>query len=290
VAHLEQTFGTSERRACKVISQHRATQRYRAITPDDEQQLVKDMLNFSRRHPRYGYRRITALLRRAGWVVNKKRIQRLWREQGLKVPRKQHKKRRLGSSANGCKRRAAEFRNHVWTYDFVFDRTDDGRRLKFLTVVDEFTRECLALPVARRFTAQDVIAVLAELVAERGAPAFIRSDNGPEFIALAVRAWLARAGIDTAFIEPGAPWENAYIETFNGKLRDELLQREIFLTVAEARHLADSFRVEYNCDRPHSSLGYQTPTEFADGCAPSGSASLRLRAHTRTVPQPVLLS
>lgn len=273
-----------------MISQHRTTQRYRAITPDDEQQLVKEMLDLARRQPRYGYRRITALLRRVGWLVNKKRIQRLWREQGLKVPKKQHKKRRLGSSANSCTRRAAEFRNHVWTYDFVFDRTDDGRRLKFLTVVDEFSRECLALPVARRFTAQDVVAVLAELVAERGSPVFIRSDNGPEFIALAVRAWLARADIDTAFVEPGSPWENAYIETFNGKLRDELLQREIFLTVAEARHLADGYRVEYNHDRPHSSLGYKTPAEFAAGCAPSGSASLRLRAHTRAVPQPVLLS
>lgn len=248
------------------------------------------MLDFSRRHPRYGYRRITALLRRAGWVVNKKRVQRLWREQGLRVPKKQHKKRRLGSSANSCTRRQAEFRNHVWTYDFVFDRTEDGRRLKFLTVVDEFTRECLALPVERHFTARDVVAVLAELVTERGAPAFIRSDNGPEFIAMAVRDWLGRAGIDTAFIEPGAPWENAYSETFNGKLRDELLQREIFLTVAEARHLADGFRFEYNHDRPHSSLGYKTPAEFADGCAPCGSATLRRRAHTRNVSQPVLLS
>ena len=253
---------------------------------------MKDMLDLARRHPRYGYRRITALLRRAGWLVNKKRVQRLWREQGLGVPQKQHKKRRLGSSANGCTRRRAAFRNHVWTWDFVFDRTEDGRQLKFLTVVDEFTRECLALPVGRHFTARDVIAVLAELVAQRGAPVFIRSDNGPEFIALAIRAWLAGAGIRTAYIQPGAPWENAYSETFNGKLRDELLRREIFLSVAEARHLAASFRVEYNLHRPHSSLGYRTPAEFAAGCAPSGSASLRLRAHTRHAPQPqpVLLS
>jgi len=290
VAHLQRIFGVSERRCCKVVGQHRTTQRYRAITPDEERQLVKAMLDVSRRHPRYGYRRNTALLRRAGWLVNRKRIQRLSRQQGLKVPRKQHKRRRLGSSANSCSRRAATHRNHVWTYDFVFDRTEDGRRLKFLTVVDEFTRECLALPVAQHFTAQDVVAVLAELVAERGAPAFIRSDNGPEFIALAVRAWLARAGIETAFIDPGAPWENAYSETFNGKLRDELRQRELFLTVAEARHLADRFRIEYNHERPHSSLDYKTPAEFADGCAPCGSASLRLRTHTRIHPQPVLLS
>ena len=273
-----------------MVSQHRATQRYRAITPDDEKQLVKHMLDFARKHPRYGYRRITALMRRAGWTVNKKRIQRLWREQGLKVPQKQHKKRRLGSSANGCTRRKSEHRNHVWTYDFVFDRTDDGRTLKFLTVIDEFTRECLALPVGRHFTSQDVIGVLAGIVAQRGAPAMIRSDNGPEFVAVAIRAWFARTGIATAYIEPGSPWENAYIETFNGKLRDELLQREIFMTVAEAKHLATGFRFEYNNNRPHSSLGYKTPREFAAGCAPFGSATLRLRAHTRTVSQPVSLS
>lgn len=183
--------------------------------------------------------------------------------------------------------------NHVWTYDFIFDRTDDGRRLKHLTVVDEFTRECLALPVARNFRAHDVIAVLARLVAGRGAPAFIRSDNGPEFIAAAIRTWLSTVGSDTAFIGAGAPWKNAYIETFNGKLRDELLAREVFLTVAEARRLADAFRMAYNLERPRSSLGYKTPAEFAEGCAPSGSATLHLRAHTPAAdhhPQPVPLS
>ena len=266
-----------------MVSQHRTTQRYRAITPDDEKLLVKNMLGFARKHPRYGYRRITALMRRAGWTVNRKRIQRLWREQGLKVPQKQRKKRRLGSTANGCTRRKAEHPHRVWTYDFVFDQTDDGRTLKFLTVIDEFTRECLALPVGRHFTSQDVIAVLADLVAKHGAPAMIRSDNGPEFVAAAIRTWFARTGIATAYIEPGSPWENAYIETFNGKLRDELLKREIFMTVAEAKHLAAGFRFECNNNRPHSSLGYKTLHEFAAGCAPFGSATLRLRAHTRTV-------
>ena len=293
MAHLQKTFDASERRACKLTSQHRTTQRYRAITPDDEPQLVKEMLSLARRHPRYGYRRITALLRRAGWAVNKKRVQRLWRKQGLKVPKTRRKRRRLGTSANSCTRRRAEYRNHVWTYDFIFDRTDDGRMLKFLTVVDEFTRECLALPVARNFQAHDVIAVLERLVGERGAPAFIRSDNGPEFIAIAMRGWISAAGSDTAFVEPGAPWENAYIETFNGKFRDELLAREVFLTVAEARHLAEAFRLEYNLERPHSSLGYKTPAEFAEGCAPSGSATLHLRAHTPAADhhhQPVPLS
>lgn len=273
-----------------MVGQHRSTQRYLAQPSEEEQQLVKEIHDLARSHPRFGYRRITALLRRAGWAVNRKRVQRLWRQEGLRVPKKQRKKRRLGSSANACTRRKATRPNQVWTWDFVFDRTEDGRPLKFLTVVDEFTRECLALPVDRHFTARDVVAVLAELVALRGAPEFIRSDNGPEFIAQAIRDWLARAGIATAYIAPGSPWENAYSETFNGKLRDELLARELFLSVTEARHLADRFRVEYNTQRPHSSLGYKTPAEFAAACGPSGSATLRLRAHTRTRPQPVSLS
>lgn len=273
-----------------MVEQHRSTQRYRARERDDEKELVKDMLEISRQHPRYGYRRIAALLRRAGWAVNKKRVQRLRRKLGLKVPRKQHKKRRLGSSANSCTRRRARRPNHVWTYDFVWDSTEDGRKLKFLSVVDEFTRECLALEVGRSFTAAAVVAVLARLVAERGAPGFIRSDNGPEFIAIAVRDWLKHAKSGAVFIAPGAPWENAYIETFNGKLRDELLDRELFFTLGEAKHLAAAYRFEYNHQRPHSSLKYKTPAEFAVGCAPSGSASLRLRAHTRGIRQPVALS
>lgn len=287
---MEAGFAASERRACQVVEQHRSTQRYRAKENLDEKKLVKDILELSKKHPRYGYRRIAALLRRAGWRVNTKRVQRLRREQGLKVPKKQHKRRRLGSSENSCTRRRAERRNHVWSYDFVFDRTEDGRRLKFLTIVDEFTRECLRLEVGRSFTAPKVVDVLRELVAERGAPEFIRSDNGPEFIAIAVREWLEAVKIDTAFIEPGAPWENAYIETFNGKLGDELLDREMFFTLAEARHLATTYRSEYNHQRPHSTLDYLTPAEFAHGCVPGGSATLRLRAHTRRHQQLVRLS
>jgi transposase InsO family protein len=281
VTHLRRTQGVSERRACEVVEQHRSTQRYEVRERDDEKPLVAEMLALSRQHPRYGYRRITALLRRKGWTVNGKRVQRIWREQGLRVPRKQRRKRRLGASANSCVRRRAERRNHCWTYDFVFDVTEDGRTLKWLTVVDEFTRECVALEVGRSFTASAVVAVLGRCIRERGAPEFIRSDNGPEFIAEAIRAWLSTSGIDTAFVAPGAPWENAYCETFNGKLRDEFLDRELFTTVAEAKHLAAEYRDEYNHRRPHSSLEYRTPAEFASGCAPSGSATLRLRSHTR---------
>jgi transposase InsO family protein len=217
-------------------------------------------------------------------------VQRIWREQGLRVPKKQRKKRRLGSSRNSCSRRRAERSNQVWTYDFLFDVTEDGRLLKFFVVVDEHTREGLAIEVARNFKAVDVIAVLARLVAARGAPEFIRSDNGPEFIAVAVTAWLERSGIATAFIAPAAPWENAYIETFNGKLRDELLDREIFGSIAEAKHLAAAFLFDYNHHRPHSSLDYLTPAEYAASCAPSGAATRRLRLHRKGNLHPATLS
>lgn len=281
MTHLRRTQEVSERRACAVVEQHRSTQRYSAAERDDEKALVAEIVALSRAHPRYGYRRITALLRRKGWTVNRKRVQRIWREQGLRVLKKQHKRRRLGASANSCVRRRAERKNHCWTYDFVFDVTEDGRMLKWLSMVDEFTRESVALEVQRSFTAAAVIAVLERCIRERGAPEFIRSDNGPEFIAQAIRDWLASSGIDTAFVAPGSPWENAYCESFNGKLRDEFLDRELFTTAAEARYLAAEYRDEYNHRRPHSSLGYRTPAEFAAGCAPSGSATLRLRTHTR---------
>lgn len=238
------------------------------------------MRRLASEHPRYGYRRIHSLLLREGWKVNRKRVQRLWRREGMRVPRKRRKRWRLGSSANSCTRRRAERANHVWTYDFVFDRLEDGRQVKILTLVDEFTRECLGLHVARSITAKDVIEQLARLVIERAAPEHIRSDNGPEFIAAEIRAWIKKVGSSTLFIEPGAPWENAYIESFNSKLRDELLSCELFTSFAETRYLAERYRVEYNTRRPHSSLDYQTPAEFAASCSPSDSASLRLRAHS----------
>src|SRR4051812_2385631 len=216
------------------------------------------MLGLVRKHPRYGYRRIWALLRREGWRVNRKRVWRLWRREGLKVPRKQRKKRRLGSSANSCVRRPAEHKDHVWAWDFLHDRTADGGPLKWFSLVDEYTRECLALEVRRGLTARAVAEVLGAVVRERGAPAHIRSDNGPEFIAKAIRDWLAGAGVETLYIEPGAPWENGYGESFNSKVRDELLNAEEFANPLEAKVLGRGWKEAYNHERPHSALGYRT--------------------------------
>lgn len=246
------------------------------------------MLELVRRHPRYGYRRIWALLRREGWRVNRKRVHRLWRKQGLKVPRKQRKKRRLGSSANSCVRRPAEHKDHVWAWDFLHDRTTDGRALKWLTLVDEYTRECLALEVRRGMTAGAVSEVLAGVVRRRGAPMHIRSDNGPEFIAKAIRSWMTGAGLETLYIEPGAPWENGYAESFNSKVRDELLNAEEFVSLLEARVLAKEWRREYNHVRPHSSLGYRTPAEYGAMCPRADSASLRRPEDTSVAIDPTL--
>lgn len=195
------------------------------------------MQELSQRHPRFGYRRLTALLQTEGWRVNRKRIHRLWRAEGLKVVRKQRKRRRLGTSDNGVVRRAARYRDQVWSYDFVLAQTADGRRLKILPILAEFTRECLESEVARHLTAQDIIRVLDRLFKERGAPEFIRSDNGPEFVASAIKEWLAKSGVATLYIEPGSPWQNAYSESFNSRFRDELLDREVFTTLTEAKVL-----------------------------------------------------
>jgi transposase InsO family protein len=235
--------------------------------------LGKRLKALSRKHPRYGYRRVHALIVREGWRVNRKRVQRLWTEAGLKVQRKQRKRGRLGTRENGCTRQQAERKNHVWSYDFTMDQTADGRRLKLMPVVDEFTRECLAIEVERSITAQDVIATLAYLFRVHGEPKYIRSDNGPEFIANAVKQWLAASGVKTLYIEPGSPWQNAYVESFNGKLEDELLGRELFTSLTEAKVLIEQYRVEYNHERPHSSLDYRTPAEFAASCAISNVAS-----------------
>jgi len=270
--HLREAFGVSERRACRVLGQPRSTQRQAPRAKEEEGRLVARMLELVRKHPRYGYRRVWALLRREGWRVNRKRVYRLWRQQGLKVPKKQRKKRRLGSSANSCVRRPAEYKGHVWAWDFLHDRTAGGGPLKWFTLVDEYTRECLALEVRRGMTARAVGAVLAEVVRERGAPAHIRSDNGPEFIARAIRAWMAEAGLETLYIAPGAPWENGYAESFNGKVRDELLNAEEFASLLEARVLAREWKQAYNHERPHSSLGYRTPAEFGALCARADSA------------------
>jgi len=224
------------------------------------------MLELVRPHPRYGYRRITALLRQEGWSANCKRIWRLWRQEGLKVPQKQRKKRRLGHSAHGRLRRRPEHPDHVWGYDFLKDQTTDGRPLKLLPIEDEYTRGGLALDVARSITADDVLRTLARLFAQRGAPRLIRSDNGPEFIAQAIRDWLPRSGVQTLYIAPGAPWENAYSESLNSRRRDELLNRELFTSVLEAKGMTEDYRQEYNQRRPHGALGYQTPATFAAQC------------------------
>jgi putative transposase len=226
---------------------------------------VERIVTLSRKNPRYGYRRVWALLRREGWPVNKKRVHRLWKEEGLKVPEKQRKRWRLakGTSENSCAKRKAEYKNHVWSYDFVMDRTEDDRRLKMMPVVDEYTRECLTIEVERSITAEEVVGTLTTLFWERGEPAFIRSDNGPEFVAAAVRRWLEASGVGTLYIQPGSPWENAYGESFIGRLGDELLKREEFASLLEAKVLVEEYRRHYNYRRPHSALGYRTPKEFA---------------------------
>ena len=221
------------------------------------------MIALSRENPRYGYRRVWALLRREGWPVNKKRVHRLWRKEGLKVPDSQRKRRRLlGDGENSCTRKRAEHLNHVWSYDFVMDLTEDGRRLKMMPVVDEYSRECLSIDVQRSITAEDVVTTLASLFRSRGEPAFIRSDNGPEFIAKAIKEWLEVSGVKTLYIEPGSPWENAYSETFISRFSDELLNREVFADLLEAKVLVEDYRCHYNHQRPHSALGYLTPAEF----------------------------
>lgn len=217
------------------------------------------MIELATQYGRYGYRRITALLRREGWRVNHKRIERLWRQEGLKVPTKQPKRKRLWLNNGACVRLRPAHRDHVWSYDFVLTRTHDGRPVRMLTLIDEYTRECLAIDVARRLDSEDVLERLSDLFIRRGVPQYLRSDNGGEFTAHKVTRWLEQVGVQTLFIEPGSPWENGYIESFNGKLRDELLNGEIFETLLEAKVLIERWRQEYNTVRPHSALGYCPP-------------------------------
>jgi len=274
----------SERRACRVLAQPRGTQRYQVRRAKDEPSLLNVMRRLSCQRPRFGCPRIHEQLLTEGWQVNRKRVHRLWKQEHLQVPRKQHRRRRLrGSSENSCIRHRAQRINHVWSYDFLVDRTEDGRQLKLLVVIDEYTRECLALEVLRSFTAQDVVEVLQYLFAVRGRPEHLRSDNGPEFVAQAVCRWLAQAAVKTLFIAKGSPWENGYVESFNGKLRDELLNRELFLSLDEARWVIDRWRLDYNHRRMHSALDYQTPAAFAAACAASVRAKPSLQQHTRSL-------
>jgi putative transposase len=266
VEHIRDALGrncVTQRRACRVLGQSRSTQRRCRHVPTSEPRLVKRIVELATEYGRYGYRRVTALLRGEGWQVNHKRVERIWRQEGLKVPKKQPKRRRLWLADGSCIRLRPAHRNHVWSYDFVADRTADGRAIRMLTIVDEHTRECLSIDVSRRLTSEDVLERVSDLFVRRGVPDYIRSDNGPEFTATRVREWLERVEVKTLFIEPGSPWENGYVESFNGKLRDELLNREVFDTLLEAKVLIERWRRAYNTIRPHSSLGYRAPAPEA---------------------------
>ena len=245
------------------MGQPRSTQRQVGWRRGDEEALRGDVVKLAGRYGRYGYRRVTALLRAEGWKVNHKRVERIWRQEGLKVPRRQPKRGRLWLNDGSCIRLRPTHSGSVWSYDFTAARTHDGRSLKLLTVLDEYTRECLAIVVERKLRSDDVLHCLTELFARHGAPEHLRSDNGPEFTARVVRQWLERVGVRTLYIEPGSPWENGYNESFNGKLKDELIDREIFYSLREAQVLVEQWRREYNTVRPHSALGYRPPAPEA---------------------------
>lgn len=249
----------SERRACRVLGQARAVQRHTPQVRDDEGRLTGRIIELAGVYGRYGTPRITAMLHREGWRVNHKRVERIWRREGLKVPKRQPKRGRLWFNDGSCVRLRPEHKDHVWAYDFVSCRTHDGLPLRMLVVVDEFTRECLSIDVERKLGSDDVLERLSWLMATRGVPRHIRSDNGSEFTAAVVREWLGKVGVKTLYIEPGSPWENGYVESFNGKLRDELLNGEIFFSVKEAKVLVEQWRKHYNTIRPHSSLNYRPP-------------------------------
>ena len=259
---MEAEKGYSERRACRLVAQPRMTERYQMVSRERDLALRRRILALAGKHPRYGYRMVTRLLRREGWQVNRKRVHRIWRREGLQVPVVAHKKRRLGHGENGVSRRRPEYVGHVWGLDFLHDETEDGRPFRCFVVLEEFSRFNLALEVRRSFRSVDVIPVLEELVRKYGLPAFIRCDSGPEFIAKALRRWLREKGVEVLYIEPGSPWENGYTESFNGTLRNELLDREVFASLIEAKLLALEYRDTYNHERPHSALGDLTPAEY----------------------------
>jgi transposase InsO family protein len=270
--------GIFERLACRLVGINRSSYRYPApAEPDAEVALRATIRELARANPRYGYRRITALLRRRGERVNPKRVWRIWREEGLVLPRKRPRKRRKGES--GGLPTVAGYRGHVWTYDFIFDRTEQGRLLKMLVVLDEFTRECHRIRVGRRLDSAAVIATLEGLFGAHGAPAFLRSDNGGEFIAEQVKVWLAQRGTGTIYIEPGHPWENGVAESFNGKFRDECLNREVFWAEAHAQVIVERWRRQYNEERPHSALGYRTPAEVAGALSTSNARTSAPAGH-----------
>jgi len=256
---LEYRFHVSERRACRLVGQPRGTQRYTPTEAADEDALTQAIVTLAAQYGRYGYRRITALLREDGWRVGKDRVQRIWRREGLKVPKKQKPRGRLWLNDGSCVRLRPTHPHHVWSYDFVHHATHDGRSLRLLTLIDEHTRQCLAIRVERHLKGPDVIDTLSDAMLVHGVPEHIRSDNGPEMTSRLVRGWLEQVGARTLFIEPGSPWENGYNESFNGKLRDECLSAEIFYSLKEARVVIELWRRHYNTRRPHSALGYRAP-------------------------------
>ena len=260
---MQSRFKVSERVACRVAGQSRSTQRYQPLLRNDEDALTQAIITLAGQYGRYGYRRITALLREQGWSVGKDRVERIWRREGLKVPKKQKPRGRLWLNDGACVRLRPEHKDHVWSYDFVAARTHDGRSLRLLTLIDEYTRECLAIRVARRQNSVTVIEALSDVMLMRGVPRYLRSDNGAEMTAKLVRKWLSSIGVQTLYIEPGSPWENGYCESFNGKLRDELLNGEIFYSLKEAKVIIEQWRQHYNTKRPHSSLGYRPPAPQA---------------------------
>ena len=285
--HLLEQWRYTERNACRLIKQPRSTQRYEARIDYEERRIRKRLHELAKKHPGSGYRRMTKLLRREGMKINKKRVQRLWREEGLRNPLRKQRKRARGHSGNSCAMKKAEYKNHVWCWDFTMDETAEGRRLKWFSVMDEFTRECLALEVERRMTARDVVAILTWLEAQHGAPGAIRSDNGPEFIARVVGKWLAARKVGSLYIAPGSPWENGYSESFNSRMKAEFADREIFGSLLEAKVLGAEYQRYWNQERLHSGIGYKTPAEFSAELGPD-SASLR-PPQVQATPQPTLI-
>ena len=262
---------------CRVLGQARSTQRRVPHVPDDEPRLVKRIIELACEYGRYGYRMITGLLRGEGWLVNHKRVERIWRREGLKVPSRHPKRGRIWDNDGSCVRLRPRYKDHVWSYDFMLARTSEGRSFRLLTVIDEYTRECLAIDVGRRLKSEDVMERLTELFILRGVPEHIRSDNGSEFTAKAIRKWLGRLNVKTLYIAPGSPWENGYIESFNGKLRNELLNMEVIDTLMEAKVLTERWRRHYNHVRPHSALGYVPPAPVTHLGLPTGSGATPLR-------------
>lgn len=258
-------LGVSQRKACQTLDQSRSSQRYELRLPVKDAAIIEAIQKHIEKRPRFGYRRITVELRKDRWIVNFKRVYRIWRDHDWAVPKKKGRKKRGhdGGSQNACHKKKPEHINHVWSYDFMHQTLENGRKAKLLSILDEFTRECLTIDVGTRITAQEVIDVLRYLFLVRGEPAYIRSDNGPEFTAKKVKKWLKAMGVKTLFIEPGSPWENGYMESFNGHMRDECLDREIFVGMEELRYICETYRLDYNHHRPHQSLGYLTPAQYA---------------------------